>query len=1792
MSDTDIVRKLLDLERRVERAETIELSTAGGTAAIVDATTLQGQSGTYYLARANHTGTQAPSTISPQGSGSGLDADTLDGHDASYFQTATDITEQAQDAVGAMIADTNSIDLAYSDATPSLTAALRLDGTTLTVGVNGVKVTDSAYVVYARQVVAGTGLTGGGVLGSGDVTLNVGAGEGITAAADAIGLTWGTPTITTITPDATSTAGVSTNPARSDHAHAIAAGTPGTIQPDDAAAEGTSTSFARADHTHAIAAASASTQAIGDSAAEGSATSFARSDHKHAMPAFASPTIALGTAAAAGSAATLVRSDATILAFDATAPTTITPDASAAAGSASVAARRDHTHAIAAATPGNIEPDASAAEGSSTSFARADHTHGITAAVAGTIAPDDSAAEGSATSFARSDHRHAIAAAAPANDSVSLAVSAEGTSTSFSRADHTHQLDEAIGPTWTSAHIFSAGATISSGQYLYFGDDVNLYRAAANALKTDDALRVASTLQTHEDLQVLNKAGTGYVEWGTRDVSGTDSLYTLSNLNGVTAATLTLSGDLRVATNVLYANASGQRVGINCAPDAQFDLDILGNLRAQGWIVGKHAIQLSGALLIAHFDGREPYETDFTGEPNGHMGQVATLGGDVMYREGKFGKAVQTGAGTTNLIYNPIMSGTYSGGLAPSVTESDAAGRITASENTDTSYIEVGSSSQKIIVSGGSGSEYVSFSHGTMSNSTQYSWMLRFYLAAGSCRVTAWKGSTTSYSDYSTAGWNTFTLTATTDASGSNFVFIITSPAGSATVYVDSAQIEAKPYRTPLSCGAFPGHAWGGTAYASASTRDAAYLTYPIANIRAAAGTVAMWVKVRSYNTSGGVVWQAGDANGELDAYIGSTGAILFRANGDTGVTSSAGAIAVDTWAHVACTWDHAANERKLYVDGALVDSGTVGDLPTLHASTIGIGYSAVIGTTYIHPGLIDDLVILDRAATADEVRAVYESNAPVFAETSSWMWRTANNIVWADEQGLWMIDSSGSAVLGAYGDSSGTKSWGGKTLAIGDILLGRDSAYVMWDNSAGTLEVAGALTAGTIDIGGADDTSFHVDANGNIWSGAAAYASGVFKVSSAGAIAATSGTIGGWTLGSASLTGGNATLHNTGYALFGTSNDIARVDAADATYRLWVGHATAGSAAFRVTKAGVLTATGASITGALSAATIDIGGADTTSFHVDIDGNVWSGAAAFADGPFRVSNAGALTATSATITGSITGASTLDIGGADTTSFHVDSSGNIWAGAAAFADGVFKVSSAGAVTATSGTIGGWTLAAASLTGGNATLSNTGYGLFGTSNDIARIDASDATYRLWVGHATAGSAPFRVTKAGVLTATGATITGAISAATIDIGGADATSFHVDIDGNVWAGAAAFADGVFKVSNAGALTATSATITGVVTANTGYIGGATGWTIATGKMTSAGIGLATAAGDAIYAFWAGDNTPASAEFSVTHAGALTATSGAIGGWTLGANSITSNNIGIYSGAANTARIQVGTGSALAGLNSGAAGSDIAIWAGDVFANRATCAFHVSLAGEMIARSGSVGGWTMGQYDLHGGSGSTYSRLDINSDTGTYPYALYIGSETANQAPIRMGKTGSFFAGESGASPTKYIRWNGTDLTWRGAGSELNSGGLTIEKAASESDAYINFVDSIALGNVRAFMAYYEPTGTSGSISVRCQEAASRSAAVTLRAKRASASYPYSQLQLLTNADDTIGFSLLGFDSTGTQVTWMYNSGPYVILPGTKATTGNPGAAEGLIYINSYDNKIMMYADGGWRQLASW
>lgn len=98
-------------------------------------------------------------------------------------------------------------------------------------------------------------------------------------------------------------------------------------------------------------------------------------------------------------------------------------------------------------------------------------------------------------------------------------------------------------------------------------------------------------------------------------------------------------------------------------------------------------------------------------------------------------------------------------------------------------------------------------------------------------------------------------------------------------------------------------------------------------------------------------------------------------------------------------------------------------------------------------------------------------------------------------------------------------------------------------------------------------------------------------------------------------------------------------------------------------------------------------------------------------------------------------------------------------------------------------------------------------------------------------------------------------------------------------GTVYASAGSFTGLINATSGSftGTIYAESGSFAGTVKATAGCIGG---WNIGTGSITSTSVGMATPAGDATYAFWAGSDTPANAEFFVTHTGSLRTTSGCI------------------------------------------------------------------------------------------------------------------------------------------------------------------------------------------------------------------------------------------------------------------------------------------------------------------------
>lgn len=88
-----------------------------------------------------------------------------------------------------------------------------------------------------------------------------------------------------------------------------------------------------------------------------------------------------------------------------------------------------------------------------------------------------------------------------------------------------------------------------------------------------------------------------------------------------------------------------------------------------------------------------------------------------------------------------------------------------------------------------------------------------------------------------------------------------------------------------------------------------------------------------------------------------------------------------------------------------------------------------------------------------------------------------------------------------------------------------------------------------------------------------------------------------------------------------------------------------------------------------------------------------------------------------------------------------------------------------GTITATSGTIGGWTIGATALTSGSGATT-------------VGLDSGGTNPAIYAGSTTPASAPFRVTNAGAVTASNATITGAITASALTV-----TSGNITMSGS-------------------------------------------------------------------------------------------------------------------------------------------------------------------------------------------------------------------------------------------------------------------------------------------------------------------------------------------------------------------------------------------------------------------------
>jgi len=441
----------------------------------------------------------------------------------------------------------------------------------------------------------------------------------------------------------------------------------------------------------------------------------------------------------------------------------------------------------------------------------------------------------------------------------------------------------------------------------------------------------------------------------------------------------------------------------------------------------------------------------------------------------------------------------------------------------------------------------------------------------------------------------------------------------------------------------------------------------------------------------------------------------------------------------------------RLQIDGVMFDTETVGGVTSLIIKESGINTSQIAESAITTARLSNDAVTVDKFANTLQ-------STNYVADTSGWQILTSgdvefqnakitgeitatsgsiSNTVTVGGTAASTVASGAAAGATANQDSTATILGGNLTgqvdgTAVATIKSGAASgATAVQDSDTGLTLGLQAGSAGPVTISytaasGGDpevaklyqgdgtfnnsNTGFYLDNSGNFsLQDKLAFNGSTLAVD--GEITSVSGTIGGFTLGSTSLTAGDGT----------TRVSLSTADG------IHLGDNTFASAPFRVTPAGAVTATSVNITGTVDASTnFTFNGTNVT-------------------GTMNVANldvAGIIT-TGALITDSATIANDIRIGSGEAV-FSADQYG-IYLGNETFADAEFSVTPAGVLTATGADITGAITATSGAFTGAVNVGTTGkfYGgtsvNFNTGNGFFLGYDSNA-YKLSVGNASTGTA--------------------------------------------------------------------------------------------------------------------------------------------------------------------------------------------------------------------------------------------------------------------------------------------------------------------------------------------------------------------------------------------------------------------------------------------------------------------
>ena len=365
---------------------------------------------------------------------------------------------------------------------------------------------------------------------------------------------------------------------------------------------------------------------------------------------------------------------------------------------------------------------------------------------------------------------------------------------------------------------------------------------------------------------------------------------------------------------------------------------------------------------------------------------------------------------------------------------------------------------------------------------------------------------------------------------------------------------------------------------------------------------------------------------------------------------------------------------------------------------------------------------------------------------------------------------------------------------------------------------------------------------------------------------------------------------------------------------------------------------------------------------------------------------------------------------------------------------------------------------------------NPNLGNITTGNIVSTVLDGGFNYSLWLNETATntdviaaglsslgkGSVPFRVSRTGVLYASGATISGAITATSGAIGGWTINSAYLAKDTGVDAASAGLApldfpfyagatyanraSAPYRVTPAGALYASSANITGAITASSGSVGSFTiGTYLYSGSKTAYNDGLAGV-------HLGSDGIGLNNNFWVSAAGVLAASSGTIGGWALDTNMLRSTGIG-------TARIELDQSAARISVKD---------------ATNASKTVMGYLNG--LAKHDGTGNWGAGDYGFWAAAGD-HLKIDGDARYKSGDWIVendgsFLVQNASNTTIVRLGTlTGVKGLYLYDSTPTLLAKF-ATDGIYLGtAGGAANSlaytvgGGLNIQGAITADTGYI-------------------------------------------------------------------------------------------------------------------------------------